>query len=366
MASQQAVVLIPSLHPDDRLTAYVRDLVAHGFKRIVVVDDGSGPDYAPYFDELRDNPACEVLSYPDNRGKGYALKFGMQHILHAYPDATGVITADSDGQHTAPDCLRLAQVMQEKPDRLILGSRDLSGPQVPFKSKAGNRLTSFFFMLLYGHWLPDTQTGLRGISRQLMPRMIDIPGSRFEYETNMLIHMSGWHIGFEVVPIQTIYHDANAGSHFRPFHDSWRIYKLLFSNFFKFASASALSTLLDHALFNLLDRWLLPALSTAFFPGMSYSSALLPNGIARVCSALFNYRVNRQFVFNIHKSKGALLRYILLAILVYLASSLLIDAFHKLLGMDSGLAKILVDTILFFVNYRVMKSWVFKSPEERS
>jgi len=108
LASQQAVVLIPSLHPDDRLTAYVRDLVAHGFKRIVVIDDGSGPDYAPYFDELRDNPACEVLSYPDNRGKGYALKFGMQHILRAYPDATGVITADSDGQHTAPDCLRLA------------------------------------------------------------------------------------------------------------------------------------------------------------------------------------------------------------------------------------------------------------------
>ncbi|NLE69891.1 MAG: glycosyltransferase, partial [Clostridiales bacterium] len=39
---QEAVILIPSLHPDEKLHAYVKDLIAHGFSRIVVVDDGSG------------------------------------------------------------------------------------------------------------------------------------------------------------------------------------------------------------------------------------------------------------------------------------------------------------------------------------
>jgi len=38
----QAVILIPSLHPDDKLGTYVNALIASGFERIVVVDDGSG------------------------------------------------------------------------------------------------------------------------------------------------------------------------------------------------------------------------------------------------------------------------------------------------------------------------------------
>lgn len=366
MAKEEAVILIPSLHPDHLLKAYVDDLIAHGFTHIVVVDDGSGPDYNHFFDELRLLPECTVLAYPKNRGKGYALKYGMQHILGAFPDAPGVITADSDGQHTAPDCLKVAEAMLQHPDRLVLGSRDFSSAHVPPKSKAGNRLTSFFFALLYGHWLPDTQTGLRGISSALMPKMTEIPGDRFEYEMNMLIHIAGWRQDFEIVPIDTIYLDANAGTHFRPFHDSARIYKLLFSNFFKFASASALSTVLDHVLFNLFERLLIPAALIALNITTFQSSTLVANVLARIGSSLFNYRVNRQFVFSIGKVKGALARYIALAVVVILASTWLIDLLNLRLGMDKGLAKILVDTILFFVNYRIMKSWVFAAPQERT
>lgn len=343
------------------------DLIAHGFHRIVVVDDGSGLDYAPYFDALKAHPQCRVLGYATNQGKGFALKYGFRHIMDHLSDTPGVITADSDGQHTASDCLRVAQAMLEQPHKLILGSRDFSLPQIPPKSRAGNRLTSFFFMLLYGHWLGDTQTGLRGISAQLLPRMVEIPGSRFEYEMNMLVHMSGWQIGFVSVPIATIYHDANAGSHFRPFHDSFRIYRLLFANFFKFASASALSTLLDHGLFNLLERWLLPSFLINFFPQAFYhgSWVLSATVIARLCSALFNYRVNRQFVFNINAKKGAIWRYIALALVVMLLSAFLVESATILLNMDSGLAKIVVDTLLFLLNYRIMKSWVFRDDTQK-
>jgi len=364
MRREDAVVLIPSLHPDEKLGIYVADLLAHGFHRVVVVDDGSGPDYAPLFEALKVHPECTVLGYPANQGKGFALKHGMRHILEACPDCPGVVTADSDGQHTAEDCLRVAQAMLEHPDRLVLGSRDLSLPDVPPKSRAGNRLTSFFFMLLYGHWLGDTQTGLRGISSALMPRMLEVPGSRFEYEMNVLIHCSGWNVGFEKVPIATIYLDANAGTHFRPFQDSARIYRLLFANFFKFASASALSTLLDHGLFNILERWLLPSLVRWVVPAQfPFISLVLPaTAIARLCSALFNYRVNRQFVFRLEKSRGALLRYVALATLVMLASAFLVDATAHALGMDAGLAKIIVDSALFFINYRIMKAWVFPQP----
>lgn len=368
LRKEDGVILIPSLHPDEKLGQYVEDLISHGFHRIVVVDDGSGPDYSHIFEALKAHPECEVLGYAINQGKGFALKFGMRHILNKYPDAPGVITADSDGQHTAPDCLMVAQALIDKPDKLILGSRDLGASNVPPKSRTGNRLTSFFFMLLYGHWLPDTQTGLRGISKALMPRMLEVPGSRFEYEMNMLIHAASWQTGFEILPIATIYHQANAGTHFRPFHDSARIYKLLFGNFFKFASASALSTLLDQGLFNLLERWLVPSLFRHLpIPGIEHASTILTSTIiARVCSSLFNYRMNQQFVFKVQKSRGSLLRYILLVVVMMFASAFLVEAMHIGLGMDVGLAKVIVDTVLFFANYRLIKAWVFAPTRERT
>ena len=71
---QDAVVLIPSLEPDERLSRYVAALLEKGFEHIVVVDDGSGPDYRPIFDALAAMPGCEVARHEVNRGKGAALK----------------------------------------------------------------------------------------------------------------------------------------------------------------------------------------------------------------------------------------------------------------------------------------------------
>ena len=42
---QDAVMLIPSLEPDDRLPAYVRRLLDKGFQHVVIVDDGSSAAY---------------------------------------------------------------------------------------------------------------------------------------------------------------------------------------------------------------------------------------------------------------------------------------------------------------------------------
>ena len=158
---KQAVILIPSLEPDDRLPAYAAALLARGFAHVVVVDDGSAADYQPIFSRLDALDGCRVLHHEVNRGKGVALKTGYAYIRQSLPEAVGVITADADGQHAVEDCWRLAQALCGDRDALYLGSRDFSLGHVPPKSRWGNRITSGVFRLLYGQWLPDTQTGLR-------------------------------------------------------------------------------------------------------------------------------------------------------------------------------------------------------------
>ena len=145
---RSAVMLIPSLEPDDRLPAYVARLLEKGFAHIVVVDDGSSESYQPIFRRLEEMEGCTVLHHEVNRGKGCALKTGYSYILENLPEASGVITADADGQHTVEDCWKLANALTEDRHVLYLGSRDFSLPNVPPKSRSGNKITSAVFWAL--------------------------------------------------------------------------------------------------------------------------------------------------------------------------------------------------------------------------
>ena len=51
MTTKQIPLIIPSLEPDDRLTQLLAELRQEGIENIVLVDDGSGPAYRPYFDD---------------------------------------------------------------------------------------------------------------------------------------------------------------------------------------------------------------------------------------------------------------------------------------------------------------------------
>ena len=183
----QCAVIIPAYKPDDRLPPYVAALKEAGIGKIVIVDDGSGESYAPLFAGIPQYEVVHIISYVPNAGKGVALKRGMQYLLDHCPEQKYVVTADSDGQHTVTDVLRMVESLREDDSGLLLGSRDFDQPDVPFKSRNGNKITSTVFKLLYGVWVSDTQTGLRGFSTKLLPTMIAVKGDRYEYEMNMLI-----------------------------------------------------------------------------------------------------------------------------------------------------------------------------------
>ena len=160
-------VLIPAYEPEERFAEYAALCAQRG--PLVVVDDGSGPQFAPIFEKIAALPGCTVLHHEQNKGKGAALKTGFAHILHFLEDCDGVVTADCDGQHALQDVQRLCAAVQEQPRALSLGCRHF-GPETPRRSMAGNRATSAAMRILYGIELEDTQTGLRGIPRGLLER----------------------------------------------------------------------------------------------------------------------------------------------------------------------------------------------------
>ena len=351
------VILIPSLEPDERLPEYTRELNQNGFRRIVVVDDGSGKSFQNVFSEVEKTEGTIVLHHEVNRGKGVALKTGYQYILDHIPEATGIITADADGQHTVRDCIRIAENLNKRERALYLGSRDFNLPDIPPKSRSGNKITSFVFKLLYGVWLPDTQTGLRGFQRDDLPFMIEVSGERYEYEMKVLIACAINKIPMIPITIKTIYENGNEGTHFHPVRDSYKIYKVILGSFIRFMAVSLICFIVDQMLALILREWLLPISGIA---QGTLANANISGYGARIISGLLNFQLNRKIVFRLKtNTKAAFWKYMVLCIFIISVSNICVWLLGKV-GMVGWLAKMLVDALLYFVSYRVQQRWVFR------
>ncbi len=348
------VLLIPALNPDEDLIKYVRELRSAGFARILVVDDGSREDVKYIFSALRDEYGCDLITHEKNLGKGKALKDGFLFAQKEYgecDDYRGIITADSDGQHTVSDVIKLNDLLDKAQEpTLFLGCRNFDLDIVPQKSKKGNKITTRVFKLLYGKHISDTQTGLRAITRGLIHEYAQLDGDRFEYEMNMLIYATRAKHNIVEQSIETVYINNNSETHFRPFVDSFKIYRLILGGFFRFAMSGILSMLLDQGLANLLFYLVL-------------KNGYLAKGIARLFSAVFNFTLNRKVVFRSDDdAKGQAVRYAILAACQLVCSAVLVGLLTQLCRIDwlFSVFSIVVDTVLFFISYRVQDTWVFK------
>ena len=213
------VAIIPSLNPDEKLLKCVSDLKEQGFDKIIVVNDGSNDETKKYFDKLD----TIVLNHEVNLGKGKALKTAFKYYLSNFKNYDGVVTVDSDGQHKGSDAYEVAKYIET--NTLVLGVRNFKQKNVPFKSRYGNIITTFIFKILYGKKINDTQTGLRGIPNDFIKKIINLNGSRFEYEINVLKYAIKEKVLIKEVMIKTIYIKKNKSSHFKVFKDSFKIYK---------------------------------------------------------------------------------------------------------------------------------------------
>jgi glycosyltransferase involved in cell wall biosynthesis len=215
-------ILIPAFQPDPKFPVLVRETVAAGWNRVVVINDGSDAAHAHLFTDLPDT--VELLTHPVNLGKGAALKTGFAHI--AGTDCAALITVDADGQHELPDIEALARSLEAQPDKVVLGVRQFELPQVPFRNRLGNRMIRGVFWLMAGRYLQDTQTGLRGVPVSYVPGLLKLKGKRYEYELEMLLFCisANRKAPWLEVPIHTVYGEAAGHSHFKPVADSWKIF----------------------------------------------------------------------------------------------------------------------------------------------
>jgi len=342
----KTALIIPAYKPAKELLTLLAQFEGNDDFLPIVVDDGSGPDFRPIFDALP--PGATLLRHPENRGKGAALKTAFRHVLESCPDCDQAVTADADGQHRYEDILRVCRTARERPGALVLGSRRFEG-EVPLRSRLGNGITRKVFSVASGVSVYDTQTGLRACGREALEGFTRIPGDRYEYEINMLLTAA--QSGMPIVEewIETVYLNDNASSHFNPLRDSFKIYMCIF----KFAASSLLAFGVDYVL-----ALLLKALTAAWPAALSLNFSVI---VARLVSATVNFSVNRRVVFKGNESLGrAILKYAALAAVVLALNLALMHLLTIRLGWPFALAKILVEVLLFCMNFVVQGRFVYR------
>lgn len=343
-------ILIPSYCPDDELISLVQKLMDQMFMAITVVDDGSGKKNKRIFDEVR-ALGCEVVSYPENRGKGTAIKKGIEETILRFPEVRGIITADSDGQHAVEDICKISDDMNKNPYTLIMGSRDFSEKTVPWKSKLGNRFFSKYFYLNTHMICPDTQTGLRGIPSCMFEMALDAEGERYEYEMNFLTDVAKEKMPIFQIPIHTIYVNKNQCSHFHVIKDSVRIYKKPL----KYICASLAGAGIDVGLFTII---------VSIGAGNGTVQIMTATITARVCAGAVNFWLNKKWSFNREgMTRTQAIKYGMLFLFQMIVSGIVVSIFNTL-PIPTTFIKILVDTGLFVFSYFVQNNWVFTEDKQ--
>lgn len=352
MDRNKVVLLIPALNPDEKLVNLVKELQQEEFTKIFIVNDGSKKECIDIFEQV-ENLGCKVFRHHKNYGKGRALKNAFNQLYTEFPDFEVVVTLDADGQHKVKDVINVAQTTMDKKESVVLGSREF-GKDVPFRSKFGNILTRNIMKILCGIKVRDTQTGLRGFSKELLENFLDIPGERYEYELNVLLATKEKDISIVECPIETVYIDDNKSSHFNPIKDSIRIYSL----FIKYIISALLSFAVDIGLF---------AIFVAVFKDITYAGYIfIATVLARIISSFVNYLVNKNTVFK-NKSKSrkdfikSLVGYYILVVINIVISSVCVNFICKAISLNEVAVKFVVDMVLFVCNYVIQREIIFKN-----
>lgn len=217
-AELNCCVIIPTYNNHKTIKKVITDTLVYTNK-IIVVNDGSTDSTPAILKSFEDQ--ITIIHQPKNLGKGRALRTAFKKALELkYRYA---ITIDSDGQHFPSDLELFLTKIEEQPDSLIIGARDMNSDDIPGGSSFGNKFSNFWFMVETGISLPDTQSGYRLYPIERMKR-IRYFTSRFEFEIEVIVKAAWNRIPVLYIPIQVYYAKGEERvTHFKPSRDSTRI-----------------------------------------------------------------------------------------------------------------------------------------------
>lgn len=202
----KTLIIIPAYDEEKSIAAVIFDLESHGYKNILVVDDGSSDKTA-----ARATGAVTVR-HVINRGLGAALGTGFEYARKNNFDIA--VTFDADGQHKAKDIKRILAPLSSGRADVVVGSRLVGNKKnIPLDRLILNYLSNLATLFLYRVWATDTLSGLRAFDKKAI-NCIKIKTQRMEVSNEFFREIKRNQLRFCEVPVRPVYTEYSLkGSH---------------------------------------------------------------------------------------------------------------------------------------------------------
>ena len=211
--------LVPFYNNSGTVGEVIESIQTAGYK-VIAVNDGSTDGES--LEKAEKVCPLALLSYDKNRGKGYALRCGFRKAKEL--GFSYALVFDADGQHTLSGAEAIIAKWDslsddEKKKSIVIGNRNRRGADSG--GTFANNFSNFWFTVQTGMKAGDTQSGMRLYPLDRVNR-VNFLGSRYEFETEVLVRLVWRGCRLVEVPVEVIYPEDRV-THFRKGADFTRI-----------------------------------------------------------------------------------------------------------------------------------------------
>ena len=208
--ARAVTVIIPAYNEAAHVAEQVHDvervMKETGWEyEIIVVDDGSKDGTA----EQAASTGVRVLRRKKNRGYGAALKLGVRSARYPW-----ILITDADGTYPTEAIPQLLAVSDY--NAMVVGARTGETVQVPLARRPAKAFLRWLASYLAGQHLPDINSGLRLMRRDLVQKYEHLLPDGFSFTTTITLSSAVNSHPVEYIPIN--YHARLGESKIRPRH----------------------------------------------------------------------------------------------------------------------------------------------------
>jgi glycosyltransferase involved in cell wall biosynthesis len=166
---------------------------------IIVINDGSKDNTAT---EVKKHPQVKLVNHIMNSGAGAAIRTGLSYARdRGYQYA---VTMDADGQHDSVDTSRVVKALMNDESDIVIGSRLIDAEGMPWYRVVLNKGGGLFTFILFGIFVKDSQSGLRGFSRKALEK-ITFHSNNYTYNSELMWRIKQNRLQVKEIPIKAIY-----------------------------------------------------------------------------------------------------------------------------------------------------------------